>query len=47
MFFGLRHPAVICRHNQKREIDRACPADHLPNEILVPGNINHSDRKHF
>jgi len=37
MLFRLRHPAVVSRDNEQREIDRADARDHVLDEILVSG----------
>ncbi len=43
MFFGLRHPTVICRHHEQREIDRAHAGDHVLHEILVSRHVDNTD----
>src|SRR6266702_4006776 len=43
MFFRLRHPAVVCRDDQQREIDRADTGEHVAHEIFVTRNIDNSD----
>ena len=40
MLLGLRHPAVIRRHHEQRQINRTDAGDHVLHEILVTGNIN-------
>ena len=45
MLFGLRHPAVVCRDHQEREIDRPNAGDHIADEIFVARNIDNTDRK--
>jgi len=40
MLFRLPHPAVVGRNNEKREINRADARDHVPDEILVAGNVD-------
>src|SRR5206468_9961872 len=43
MFFRLRHPAVVYRDDQQREIDRADTGEHVAHEIFVTRNIDNSD----
>ena len=43
MFFRLRHPAVVCRDDQQRKIDRADTGEHVAHEIFVTRNIDNSD----
>ena len=45
MLLRLRHPAVIRRHDEEREVDRAQTCDHVADEILVPGDIDQAERK--
>jgi hypothetical protein len=40
VFFGLGHPAVVGRHHQQGQIDRADARDHVLHEILVAGNVD-------
>src|ERR1043166_5752142 len=40
MLFGLRHPTVVCRDDEKREIDRPDTGDHVAHEIFVARNID-------
>ena len=45
MLFGLRHPAVVRRDHEQREIDRPDAGDHVPHEIFVPRHIDHAERE--
>src|SRR3954468_8037095 len=45
MFLRLRHPSVVRRDDQKREIDRADARNHVANKILVPGHVHDSNTK--
>ena len=40
MLFRLPHPAVISRDDKEREINRADARDHVPDEILMAGNVD-------
>src|SRR5438105_13063756 len=45
MLFGLRHPTVVGRDNEQREIDRPDASDHIFHEILVAGHIDDANTK--
>ena len=43
MLFSLWHPAVVRRHNEKRQINRADARDHVFYEIFVAGHIHDAE----
>ncbi len=44
VLLGLRHPAVVRRHDQEGEVNRAHAGDHVLDEILVAGDVDDAER---
>src|SRR5262245_33411919 len=47
MFFCLRHPTVIGRNDEKREICRSHARDHVFDEILMAGHIDQAEMENL
>ena len=45
MLLGLRHPAIVGRDDQQREVDRADARDHVLHEILVARHVDDAQEK--
>src|SRR5947207_138437 len=47
MLFRLRHPSVVSRDNEQREIDRTDARDHVLDEIFVPRHVHDPDAEQY
>ncbi len=43
MFPRLRHHRVVARHDEQGQVKPGRPGEHVPNEPLVPGDVDEAD----